>query len=283
MEMSIVKTMAKGLALAAAATLALTTAACSSGGDSGSSSGGDKINVGVKYDQPGMGLNSNGEITGFDADMAREIAKRMGKEVNFVESVSSQRETLLQNGTVDMILATYTINEKRDQVIDWAGPYLQAGQDILVPSDNPKAINGPSDLNGKVLCAVEGSNSTEHLRDQFAKDAQLYPAQTYSECIELLSSGKVDAVSTDDVILAGFAAQDQYKGKFKLIGKPFTEEPYGVGIPQGSDQCEAINGAITDIISDGTWAKLVTANFGDAYTPNPAVNPPTPRGCDKNI
>ncbi|MCD7101353.1 glutamate ABC transporter substrate-binding protein [Pseudoclavibacter sp. 13-3] len=268
-------------ALAAAVGLALTTTACSSGG-SGSGSE-DTITVGVKYDQPGMGLNENGEITGFDADMAREIAKRMGKEVKFVESVSSQRETLLQNGTVDMILATYTINEKRDQVIDWAGPYLNAGQDILVTSENPKNINGPGDLNGKVLCAVEGSNSTERLRDQYAQDAQLYPAQTYSECIELLSSGNVDAVSTDDVILAGFAAQDQYKGKFQLVGKPFSEEPYGVGIPQGSDKCEAINTAISDIISDGTWENFVKSNFGDSYTPDPTKNPPTPRGCDKNI
>lgn len=268
-------------ALAAAVGLALTTTACSSGG-SGSGSE-DTITVGVKYDQPGMGLNENGEITGFDADMAREIAKRMGKEVKFVESVSSQRETLLQNGTVDMILATYTINEKRDQVIDWAGPYLNAGQDILVTSENPKNIKGPGDLNGKVLCAVEGSNSTERLRDQYAQDAQLYPAQTYSECIELLSSGNVDAVSTDDVILAGFAAQDQYKGKFQLVGKPFSEEPYGVGIPQGSDKCETINTAISDIISDGTWENLVKSNFGDSYTPDPSKNPPTPRGCDKNI
>jgi glutamate transport system substrate-binding protein len=274
--------LSRGLAIGATLALGLTATACSSGGDTDSADS-DTITVGVKYDQPGMGLNENGTITGFDADVAREIAKRMGKEVKFVESVSSQRETLLQNGTVDMILATYTINDKRDQVIDWAGPYLDAGQDILVPADNPKNITGPSDLNGKVLCAVEGSNSTEHLRDQFAKEAQLYPAQTYSECIELLSSGKVDAVSTDDVILAGFAAQDQYKGKFTLVGKPFTEEPYGVGIPQGSDQCEAINQAIRGIIDDGTWQQLVESNFGDTYTPDPSKNPPTPRGCDKNI
>ncbi|MGO1316136.1 MAG: ABC transporter substrate-binding protein, partial [Cellulomonadaceae bacterium] len=139
------------------------------------------------------------------------------------------------------------------------------------------------DLNNKVLCAVEGSNSTERLRDEYAQQAQLYPAQTYSECIELLSAGTVDAVSTDDVILAGFAAQPQYEGQFKVVGKPFSEEPYGVGIQQGSDLCEPINAALEEIVADGTWEELVTKNLGTSYTPDPSTNPPSPRGCDKNI
>ncbi|QTX06216.1 glutamate ABC transporter substrate-binding protein [Agromyces archimandritae] len=269
-------------AVAVAGLIALT--GCSGGGSSADEAKDDAktLTVGIKFDQPGMGLKQGSEFTGFDADMAREIAERMGYEVEFTESVSAQRETLIQNGTVDMILATYTINEKRDEVIDFAGPFFVAGQDVLVPADADD-IKGPEDLNGKTLCAVEGSNSTERLRDEYAKEAQLYPAQTYSECIELLAAGTVDAVSTDDVILAGYAAQDEYAGQFKIVGKPFSEEPYGVGIKQDSELCEPINEAIEEILSDGTWEKLVAKNLGDSYTPNAELNPPSPRGCDKNL
>lgn len=271
------------LAVAALVSLSACSADGEGGGSAGSEAAGDPLVVGVKYDQPGLGLDVDGEITGFDADMAREIAERLGRDIEFTEAVSAQRETLIENGTVDMVLATYTINEERDQVIDWAGPYFHAGQDILVPVDNPKNITTPEDLDEKILCAVEGSNSTQRLRDEYAQQAQLYPAQTYSECIELLSSGTVDAVSTDDVILAGFAAQPQYEGQFKVLGNPFSEEPYGVGIPQGSDLCEPINDAINEIIEDGTWDELVEKNLGSSYTPDPATNPPTPRPCSDNI
>lgn len=271
-----------GVALAVVA--AVTLASCSSSEEpteSGEASG-ETLIVGIKFDQPGLGLQQGSEYTGLDADMAREITSRMGYQVEFTEAISAQRETLIQNGTVDMVIATYTINDSRDEVIDFAGPYFDAGQDILVPVDTTD-IEGPEDLNGKVLCAVEGSNSTERLRDEYAQEAELYPAQTYSECIELLAAGTVDAVSTDDVILAGFAAQAEYEGQFRVVGNPFSEEPYGVGIAQDSPLCEDINAAITEIVEDGTWQELVTANLGETYTPNPDRNPPTPRGCDANL
>ncbi|KAE8763822.1 glutamate ABC transporter substrate-binding protein [Georgenia thermotolerans] len=282
-----------GLALTAATALIL--AACSAGepGQSGGSAsaggsetgsggaGGDGITIGIKYDQPGLGLKEGNDFTGFDVDVAKYVAGKLGyseDKIKFVESVSSQRETLLENGSVDMIFATYSITDARKERVSFAGPYFVAGQDLLVAADNTD-ITGPDSLNGKVLCSVEGSTSAERIRDEHSQQTELYPAQTYSECVELLSAGTVDAVTTDDVILAGYAAQSQYEGKFKLVGKPFSEENYGVGLPKGSDKCEDVNTAITTMIDDGTWEELIKKNVGESFTPNPSQNPPKVQAC----
>jgi glutamate transport system substrate-binding protein len=281
-----------GLALTVAATLAL--AACSAGepgqtggsataggSESGSAAGGEGITIGIKYDQPGLGLKEGNTFTGFDVDVAKYVAGKLGyseDKIKFVESVSSQRETLLENGSVDMIFATYSITDARKERVAFGGPYFVAGQDLLVATDNTD-ITGPDALNGKVLCSVEGSTSAQRIRDEHSKETELYPAQTYSECVELLSAGTVDAVTTDDVILAGYAAQPEYKGKFKLVGKPFSEENYGVGLPKDNDVCEDVNKAITEMVDDGTWEQLIKNNVGENFTPNPATNPPKVQPC----
>lgn len=276
---------------AAAVALALMTA-CGGGGsdsaatadatDAGGSASGDGLKIGIKYDQPGLGLRTGSEFTGFDVDVARAVAEHLGyseDQLEFVQTVSSQRESMLQNGQVDMILATYSITEERKNTVDFAGPYFIAGQDLLVRADDTE-ITGPDTMSGKTLCSVEGSTSAERIRDEYSGDVELYPAQTYSECVEFLSAGTVDAVTTDDIILAGFAAQDAYQGQFRLVGEPFSEERYGVGLPKGSDQCEPINEALTAIVEDGTWQELLDANVGEAdYTPNQDLNPPTPDAC----
>ena len=209
------------------------------------------------------------------------MAEKLGyseDQLTFVESVSSQRETMLQNGQVDMIFATYSITDSRKETVDFAGPYFVAGQDLLVRADDSE-ITGPDAMSGKTLCSVEGSTSAERIRTDYAADVELYPAQTYSECVEFLSAGTVDAVTTDDIILAGFAAQPAFEGQFKVVGETFSEENYGVGLPKGSDQCEAINQAITEIVEDGTWEQLLEDNMGADYAPNADLNPPTPDAC----
>ena len=286
------------LALAATAALALTLSAC--GGDSGTTdatdgaetetstetdaggdTSGETLNIGIKYDQPGLGLREGADFTGFDVDVARAVAEKLGyseDQLTFVESVSSQRETMLQNGQVDMIFATYSITDSRKETVDFAGPYFVAGQDLLVRADDSE-ITGPDAMSGKTLCSVEGSTSAERIRTDYAADVELYPAQTYSECVEFLSAGTVDAVTTDDIILAGFAAQPAFEGQLKVVGETFSEENYGVGLPKGSDQCEAINEAITEIVEDGTWEQLLEDNMGADYAPNADLNPPTPDAC----
>jgi glutamate transport system substrate-binding protein len=236
------------------------------------------LTVGIKFDQPGIGLQEGSSYTGMDVDVAYYIADYLGyseDQVEFVQSVSSQREDMIENGQVDMIIASYSITDERMERVAFAGPYFVAGQDLLVATGSD--ITGPEDLDGSVLCSVEGSTSAERIRDEYAEGVELYPAQTYSECVEFLAAGTVQAVTTDDVILAGYANQDQYAGQFEVVGNPFSEENYGVGIAQGSEDCELVNEAIQAMIDDGSWDQFITDNAGD-FAYNEELNPPTPGG-----
>ncbi|MCX5526957.1 glutamate ABC transporter substrate-binding protein [Streptomyces bobili] len=259
---------------ASAAVLALALAATACGSDdkddtsSGSTSGGgDKIKIGIKYDQPGLGLKEpDGSFSGFDVDVATYVAKELGYEPNqitFVETKSADRENALSRGDVKFIAATYSINDKRAALVDFAGPYLLAHQDLLVKKDS-KIAKG-ADLNGKNLCSVAGSTSAQNVKDKIAPDANLRENSGYSECIAALQSGAVDAVTTDDSILAGFAAQDKYKGQFKLVGEKLSNENYGVGVKKGDKATvDKINAALEKMVSDGAWDTAVKENFGPA-------------------
>ncbi|MFF4660452.1 glutamate ABC transporter substrate-binding protein [Streptomyces sp. NPDC001381] len=267
---------------ASAVVLALTLSATACGGDNkdegGSSStggsGGGKIKIGIKYDQPGLGLKKpDGSFAGFDVDVATYVAKQLGYEpdqIEFVETKSADRENALARGDVKFIAATYSITDERKQKVDFAGPYLLAHQDLLVKSDSD--ISKGTDLNGKKLCSVTGSTSAQNVQKSIAPKANLREYSTYSECIAGLQSGAVDAVTTDDSILAGFAAQDQYKGKFKLAGLKLSNENYGVGVKKGDTATlDKINKALEQMVSDGSWQKAVDANFGPAdYKNEPA-------------
>ena len=261
---------AAGLAAATAATL---LAGCSSSGD-------DKVTIGIKFDQPGLGLRSGSEYSGFDVTVARYVAKELGYEddqVEFKETPSAQRENMLQSGQVDMIFATYSITDARKEKVAFAGPYFIAGQDLLVAQDDTE-ITGPDTLDGKKLCSVQGSTSAQKVKDDYSTGVQLQEFDTYSKCIEQLVAGTIDAVTTDDVILAGFAAQDANAGKLRVVGNPFSEEQYGVGLPKDNTTCEKVNAAITKMIEDGAWLKALEENTAEGYTPSPA-NPPTPAAC----
>jgi glutamate transport system substrate-binding protein len=278
-EMKISKTL---LAIAACAGLALSTAACGGGGDAGGNPGeGGKVTIGIKFDQPGLGLKEGNNYTGFDVEVARYVAKDLGyTDVTFTEAPSAQRETLLQSDQVKMIFATYSITDDRKQKVSFGGPYFIAGQDLLVKADNAD-ITGPDALNGKKLCSVAGSTSAKKIKDNFASAVQLQEYDTYSKCVEALNSGSIDAVTTDNVILAGFAAQPQYQGKLKVVGKPFSEERYGVGIKKGdTDLCTKINTSIDKMIQDGSWQKALDSTVGPSgFKPDATKNPPKPEAC----
>ncbi|MFD5661180.1 glutamate ABC transporter substrate-binding protein [Streptomyces hirsutus] len=266
-------------ASAAVLALALTATACGGddSGDNASSSGsggGDKIKIGIKYDQPGLGLKTpDGSFTGFDVDVATYVAKELGykpDQIEWVETKSADRENALARGDVKFIAATYSINDERAQKVDFAGPYLLAHQDLLVKSDSD--ITDATDLNGKKLCSVTGSTSAQNVKKDFAPKAQLKQVGTYSECIAGLQSGAVDALTTDDSILAGYASQDQYKGKFKLAGLKLSNENYGIGVKKGdTETVNKINDALEKMVGDKAWEKAVEANFGPAeYKNEPA-------------
>ncbi|MFH8473826.1 glutamate ABC transporter substrate-binding protein [Streptomyces sp. NPDC018000] len=268
-------------ASAAVLALALTATACGSDKkDSGSdgSGGGKKITIGIKIDQPGLGLKTpDGKYTGFDVDVATYVAKELGydaKDIVFKETKSADRETAIERGDVKFIAATYSINDERLQKVDFAGPYLLAHQDILVRADDD-SIKSPKDLNDKKLCSVAGSTSAQNVKDKLAPKAQLQTYGGYSECLTGLENKVIDALTTDDSILAGYASQQNFQGKFKLAGFKMTNENYGIGLKKGdADLKKKINDALAKMVSDGSWDKAVKDNFGPAnykYEPAPKI------------
>jgi glutamate transport system substrate-binding protein len=244
----------------------------------GSGSSGDKITIGIKYDQPGIGLKEGSNYTGIDVDVAKYVAKEMGfaeDKIEFKEAPSAQRETLLANGQVKMIFASYSITDARKEKVSFAGPYLVAGQDLLVKADNTD-ITGPDSLNGKKLCSVTGSTSAQKVAEKFAKTVQLQKYDTYSKCVEALAGPAIDAVTTDNTILAGFASQAANQGKFKVVGKTFSTERYGVGLKKGdTETCTKVNDALKKMVDSGEWQKAFDKNLGPSGLKlDPATNPP---------
>ncbi len=269
---------------AAAAVLLTATLGLAACGDSGSSStpgAGDTLKVGIKFDQPGMGLKAGANYTGFDVDVAKYVAKELGKEgkIEFSEAPTPQRETLIKNGQVDYIVGTYSITDKRKADVSFAGPYFIAGQDLLVRT-NETAITGPDTLTGKKLCSVKGSTPAQKVKEKYP-NVQLQEYDTYSKCVEELVAGTVDALTTDNTILAGYASQPQYKGKLRLVGKPFSTEKYGVGLKKGDVEfCNKVKTALEKMISSGEWQNAVDTNLGPAgFTVDKATNPPKLEAC----
>ena len=265
-------------ALAALAAVACTMSLAACGADESG-----KIRIGIKFDQPGLGFKKSGTYVGFDVDVAKYVAKKLGyseDEIVWKEAPSKQREAMLQNGDVDMILATYSITDERKNAVSFAGPYFVAGQDLLVRKDD-HSINGPEDLNGKRLCSVTGSTSAATVKEKFASEVQLMEPPGCTECATALFSGIVDAVTTDDIILAGLASAS--RGKLRVVGKPFTQEYYGVGIKKGDTAlAKKINAAIAEMIKDGSWERAIADNTeGTSYTPNAEYNPPKPTEGEK--
>ena len=284
----------------AGAVLALTLAAAACGGDdNGGGDGGGQVNqgasfpegttmaklkqagtvrVGTKFDQPLFGLkNLEGKPEGFDVEIAKLIAGEMGiaaDKIQWVETVSANREPFIQQGKVDYVVATYTINDERKKVVDFAGPYYEAGQDIMVAKGNPEGIAGPDDLAGKKVCSVTGSTPAENIRENYP-EAKLTEFDVYSKCAEALKNGQVQAVTTDNVILLGLISKDQEA--FELVGKPFTKEPYGIGLKKGDTEFRTfINDTLEKIEQDGRWLKAWEATAGKV-----ATETPTPPAIDR--
>lgn len=265
---------AKAKAAACAALLATGVLALSGCSATGSE---DTIRIGIKYDQPGLGYQDGRDYTGFDTDVARYVATELGyseDQIEWVEAPSANRENMLTNNQVDMIFATYSITEKRLKTVDFAGPYFVAGQDLLVQAENTD-ITGPESLAGKNLCSVTGSTSAKKIQDKYSSKVQLVQQNSYSDCVVALNAGMVDAVTTDDIILAGLASTKANQGELKLVGNTFSTENYGVGLPKGSDKCAAINAAINKMVDTGAWEEAIKKNVGAAnYTYDAELNPP---------
>ena len=223
------------------------------------------VTVGVKNDQPGLGyLNpKTNKYQGFDIEIARLIAAKLGfdpqTKIEYKAIPSAAREQAISNGQIDYYVGTYTINDARKKQISFAGPYFIAGQSLLVKADD-KSITGPQTLRGKRVCSATGSTPIQRVRQQGLTD-QIVEFQNYSQCVDQLLAGQVDAVTTDDAILKGYAAQDPQH--LKVVGKPFSQEPYGVGLPLTDNALRAkINDILEAAAKDGTWTQIYHGTLG---------------------
>ena len=228
------------------------------------------ITIGVKFDVPPFGFKNpeTDEVEGFDVDLGHAIADALGVEPEFIEAISDNRIPFLADGTADLILSTMTITTDRDAEIDFSIPYYVAEGRVLVPEDSD--VTGVEDLAGTTVCTATGSTYEENLKTN-APEAKLRLVDTYSECLELIQTDSVDAVSTDDVILTGMIISDD---SLKLVGDGYTTEPYGVGIAEGDTEFkEFVDGVVSEYISDGRWAAAYE-NWIGQYT-GEAQDPPT--------
>ncbi|PQM74607.1 glutamate ABC transporter substrate-binding protein [Corynebacterium sp. J010B-136] len=252
-------------------------AAC--GGSSGDSDGllssieSGNVTLGTKFDQPGLGLREpDGSMTGLDVEVATYVVNSIAAEngwdepsIDWRETPSAQRETLIQNGEVDMITATYSINPGRSESVNFGGPYLLTHQALLVQDSNNE-INGLEDLEGKILCSVTGSTPAQKVKEALPT-VQLQEYDTYSSCTEALRQGNIDAMTTDATILNGYAAQSP--GNFRVVelekdGEPFTNEYYGIGLAKDDTEgTDAINTALEAMFEDGSFDKFISDNLGE--------------------
>jgi putative glutamine transport system substrate-binding protein len=247
----------------------LLLAACGSGGSNGNTEENsdknaldaikekDKIVFGVKNDTRLFGLKnpSTGEIEGFDIDISKAIAKEILGDENkaeFKEVTSKTRIPMLNNGDIDAVVATMTITEERKKEVDFSDVYFDAGQSLLVKKDSP--IKSVEDLDGSTtVLAVKGSTSSQNIRKE-APEAKVSEFENYTEAFSALKAGQGDALTTDDAILYGMADEDP---NFHLVGKTFSEEPYGIAVKKGSsDLVDAINEALKKLKDNGEYDKI---------------------------
>lgn len=221
-----------------------------------------KIKIGVKEDQPGLGYKDavSGDRTGFDIEIAKWMAASLGfseDEITFEAIPSANREQALVNGDIDMYVGTYSITDERKEMIDFAGPYVITGQGLLVLKDN-EDTKSEDDLAGKKVCSATGSTPIQNIRDNFPK-AKPVEFDVYSQCVDALKDGSVDVVTTDQLILLGYASQEP--DELKVVGEPFTTEKYGIGLPKGDD---ALRHYLNKVLTDGSdvWQGIYDATLG---------------------
>ena len=236
-----------------------------------------KLTIGIAFDQPGLSLKAGDSYSGFDIDTATYVAAALGvpaANITWKQADGDTRQQLLTSGEADLIVTSFSITQERKQQVDFAGPYFEAHQDLLVRR-NETEITSPETLNGKRLCSVPGTTSAANVKEKYLGQIVLTELPTFSECVRALADSKVDAVTTDDVILAGFAAEDQYRGRLKVIGRGFSDELYGIGVKKGDTaMVNKVNAALKQYIDDGSWAKSLNSTVRPSGYSIP--NPPTP-------
>ena len=216
----------------------------------------------------------DGKIRGFDAGVAQLLTRYIlgdGSKFQFTQVNSSTREQVLINDQVDMVLATYSITPARAEKISFAGPYYTSQAGVLVKANNT-TIKSYEDLAGKKVATQAGSTGPAILA-QFAPKATVQEFQTHQEALDALRQGRVDAYVTDHTLLLN--ALSLGTGDTKLAGAPFgAQDPYGIGLPKGSDGVAFVNAFLKKVEADGTWAKLWTISIGQRTGSTAVPKPP---------
>lgn len=239
-----------------------------------------RLIAGVSADTWKLGARNplNGQIEGFDIDMVRAVAQAifnernpqdLDKRIEFRVITAAQRIPSLQNGAVDIVARAMTVNCGRWQQINFSTVYYVAGQKVLVASDptDPTKVTGMDDLSGKKVCAPKGTTTLDQMKREYPKVVPVV-VDLHTDCLALFQEGRVEAITGDDTILAGFAAQDPYA---KVVGARFSSEPYGLGIAQKNVKfTQFVNGVLAQIRSDGAWQ----ASYD--HWLRPALGPSTP-------
>ncbi|MFD2416774.1 glutamate ABC transporter substrate-binding protein [Amycolatopsis pigmentata] len=235
-----------------------------------------KLVVGVDQNTYNFGFRDpfTGQIQGFDIDMARAVARALFGDPSRIQLralTSEQRIPAVRDGAVDIVVRTMSITCERRREVSFSAVYYDASQRLLVKRDS--GITGAADLAGRRVCATKGSTSLSHLASLPARPVPVSVAD-WTDCLVMMQQRQVDAVSTDDVILAGLAAQDRYT---EVVGEPLADEPYGMAIPQqDTDFVRFVNGVLERIKADGTWTGAYRHWLG-SLLPGPVPDPPEPR------
>ncbi|MFE6994986.1 glutamate ABC transporter substrate-binding protein [Microbacterium sp. NPDC057659] len=269
------------IAAAALLSAALLVAGCSAtppqNTEDNKATGSGTLTIGIADDLPGVSLKTDEGYAGFDIDTANYVAGKLGvptKNITWQRIDQDERVSALTSGDVDVVVSTFSITPEREKEIAFVGPYFTAHQDLLIRR-NDDTITGPETLDGKKVCAAAGTTSIDYLTEHYRGEITVVKVPSWSECVRDLASGAVDAVSTDDVILAGFASQPEYKGVLKVVGKGFTDENYGIGLKKGDDRLDQVRDALKEYISSGAWKKSLNANVAPSGYAIPS--PPTVR------
>ncbi|MBW8484069.1 transporter substrate-binding domain-containing protein [Actinomadura parmotrematis] len=237
----------------------------------------DTLVAGIRPDLPGLGLRrADGSFEGLDVDVARYVAAALGKRVAFIGVKAADRIPALLDGRADLILATLSVTPERKTRIAFAGPYYNSFQDVLVRTDE-RGVDGVRDLKGRRFCSVTGSDTAQRMLALPGMTARIVPAPDYGRCTALITSRKVDAITTNDVILAGLVRRTP---GLRLLGARISEQNTGIGLRRGDpDGCEALNRAITRMYQDGTAARLTRKWFGGTGLDRDTVEVPQFEGC----
>lgn len=229
--------------------------------------------VGVTFDRPPTGFIPEGEseVQGFEVDLARGIAEKLGVEPRFEQVTSKNRIPNLETGKADLVLATMTHTRERDKVIDYSVTYFLDGGRLLVPADSD--INGIEDLAGKTVSVVQGSTNPDIIKNTVPEAKQL-AYQGFPEALQAMLRGEADAVAADGGILVGLSDLAKEAGEdTKIVGERYSSEPHGIGVRENDSQFrDAVNFALMEMVEDGTYEEIFRKwydeeSYPDVYVP----------------